>query len=202
MIPLFRQHQTKIPEIILSSKNVLVRPPSLNDENAWINVRTKNKARLKPFEPTWANDALTADFFKRKLARQTHDWLRDQNYAFLIFTKQSDLIGGININHVSRGAAQFASLGYWIDSDHEGKGAMRRALELVIEFAFDDLRLHRMNAATLIHNDRSRNLLLRLGFSEEGRAANYIQIDGAWQDHILFGRNRNQGETSDVQELD
>jgi ribosomal-protein-alanine N-acetyltransferase len=44
-----------------------------------------------------------------------------------------------------------------------------------------------MNAATLPHNRKSQTMLLRLGFSEEGFAKKYIQIDGRRQDHILYG---------------
>jgi ribosomal-protein-alanine N-acetyltransferase len=63
---------------------------------------------------------------------------------------------------------------------------MSEALPLVLDFAFDRLRLHRVEAACLPSNEPSRAVLLRTGFGQEGYARRYLQIDGKWQDHLLF----------------
>ena len=63
---------------------------------------------------------------------------------------------------------------------------MGAALPLVLDFAFDRLRLHRVEAACLPSNEPSRAVLLRTGFGQEGYARRYLQIDGKWQDHLLF----------------
>ncbi len=179
-----------LPALILAGPRVHVRPPRREDEARWITVRRKNRAYLTPFEPAWAEDCLNPGFFERRLALQAAEWHAGRGHAFLIFLKENDrLIGGININNVCRGAAQFASLGYWISEDLQGQGYMSESLALVIRYAFSELRLHRLNAGCLLHNERSKKLLLGLGFREEGRAEKYLQIDGEWQDHILFGLN-------------
>jgi ribosomal-protein-alanine N-acetyltransferase len=64
---------------------------------------------------------------------------------------------------------------------------MAEAVGLVLDYAFDDLRLHRVEAACLVHNKPSSNLLLKIGFTEEGVARQYLCIDGRWQDHRTFG---------------
>ncbi len=64
---------------------------------------------------------------------------------------------------------------------------MSEGLVLTLRFAFERLRLHRVEAACLPHNTPSRGLLLKSGFTEEGYAREYLCIDGKWQDHILFG---------------
>lgn len=66
---------------------------------------------------------------------------------------------------------------------------MTEATQGVLDYAFSILSLHRMNAATLPHNHKSRAMLIRAGFTEEGFAKNYIQIEGRRQDHILYGIN-------------
>ena len=144
--------------------------------------------RLKPFEPSWPPDCLSKDFFKRRLKRQERDWQNDRGKSFLVF-KASDvsLIGGININNIQRGAAQYATLGYWIDKDHEGQGYMSEALQITLKYCFTHLNLHRVHASCILRNERSKKLLLNNGFVEEGQAKNYLKIDGHWQDHILFG---------------
>lgn len=186
-----------LPPLILRGQRIILRPPQLADWPEWQRVRGANAVRLKPFEPRWAENALSEDFFMRRLERQAGDWRNDRNYAFLIFDLNNQLIGGVNINNVCRGAAHFASLGYWIDAGHEGQGLMHDALELLIDYGFSNLRLHRFNAAILPENARSRKLLEGLGFVEEGLAKRYLQIDGVWRDHVLFGKWQDVKEEGD-----
>jgi ribosomal-protein-alanine N-acetyltransferase len=63
---------------------------------------------------------------------------------------------------------------------------MTAALPLVLDFSFNRLRLHRIEAACLPTNAPSRALLARTGFQQEGYARQYLCIAGEWQDHLLF----------------
>ena len=173
----------------LAARDLILRPAVHGDFAQWAEVRGRNREFLKPFEPAWPAGCLARDFFQRRVDRLTREWAADETYAFLITLKDGGLIGGININNVTRGAGQMASLGYWIDCDRQGLGLMYQAAVVVLDFAFGPLRLARINAATLLGNHRSRNMLSRLGFVEEGFAREYIQIDGVRQDHILYGLN-------------
>ena len=184
-----KNDQPELPDIIIPEAHIYVRTTRADDYMEWANLREKNMMRLKPLEPKWMKNALTPEFFERRLKRQAKDWKNDAAYCFLIFEKGSDImVGGVNLNNVIRGAAQNASLGYWICAEYEGKGYMREAVRGVTQYAFDILKLRRINAACLPHNERSKNLLFSLGFEEEGFAKKYLQINGVWQDHILFGK--------------
>ncbi|HEU4838486.1 MAG TPA: GNAT family protein [Micavibrio sp.] len=175
------------PAATLQSPRLILRPAVMGDYPQWKAVRQANYTYLKPFEPAWPDGCLTADFFARRLRRLWREWEGDRTYAFLIFLKDGTLIGALNVNNVTRGAANYASLGYWLDDGSQGQGYMTEAGFSVLDFAFEALRLSRMNAATLPLNRKSQAMLLRLGFSEEGFARKYIQIDGRRQDHILYG---------------
>ena len=63
---------------------------------------------------------------------------------------------------------------------------MTEAIQLALEFAFQKLNLHRVEAACLANNEASRNLLVKSGFCEEGLAREYLNINGRWQDHITY----------------
>lgn len=180
--------KAKVVPVVRTARLVL-RPAQMDDFLAWQEVRGRNQEFLKPYEPAWPSASLTKEFFARRAQRLMQDWLEDRCYAFLIFDHDQKLLGGININNVVRGAGQYAALGYWLDEDAQGKGIMREAAQGVLHYAFTDLHLERMNAATLPHNHKSMNMLRKLGFAEEGYAKAYIQIDGKRQDHVLFGLN-------------
>jgi ribosomal-protein-alanine N-acetyltransferase len=187
--------KNKVPEntpafsdIRIETQRLLLRPPMLGDWQKWAQVREDNRDFLTPYEPEWPEKCLDKSFFQRRLAKQAKDWDEDRCYSFLIFKADDGaLIGGVNINNVVRGAAYFASIGYWLDRDVQGQGYMSEALAGIITFSFDTLRLHRINAACITDNQRSANVLKRLGFTKEGQAEKYLNIGGAWKDHTLFG---------------
>lgn len=177
-----------LPDIRLTGTRVSLRPPRRHDWHEWAMLRSRNAGFLKPWEPTWDEDCLTELYYERRFRRQVREWKNDQTYPFLITLNESDkIIGALNINNVARGAAQFASLGYWISEDQQGRGYMTEAGRLLIKHAFTERKLHRLQAGVLPENVRSRSLLTKLGFKEEGFAARYIQIDGLWRDHVLYG---------------
>lgn len=189
MWPLKRKSPVPDDAFEIITPRLVLRPARPSDYLQWRTVRERNYDYLKPYEPTWPENCLQQDFFHRRVDRLLTDWHEDRCYAFLILAKDGTLLGGMNINNIIRGAGQFATLGYWIDEKSQGNGYMREAGHGILDFAFRHIRLQRMNAACLVHNQRSRNLLLALGFEEEGFARAYIQINGKRQDHILFGLN-------------
>ena len=178
----------ELPELRLEGFRVYLRPPKRSDMDDWISVRSKNREFLEPFEPTWPQNCLTSEFFNKRLKRMTSDWQSDRAYSFFIFLNESDVfIGGVNINNVARGASQSATLGYWLSKDQQRSGYMSEALRQIIIYAFEELKLHRLNAGCLLDNQPSISLLKKLGFEEEGMAKKFVQINGKWQDHKLFG---------------
>lgn len=173
---------------VLTGFRVTLKAPCEADFDEWASVRHKNQYHLKPFEPEWPKNCLSRDFFMRRLERQDVEQKAGRGLYFLIHDKKiGHIIGGLNLNNIQMGAARQAFLGYWIDEDHQGQGLMKEAITLLIDYAFNKLQLKRLNAACLPHNDRSINLLKSLDFEEEGYAKKYLQINGAWQDHVLFG---------------
>jgi ribosomal-protein-alanine N-acetyltransferase len=188
--PLREKPADVFPQLKLETMRLVLRPARLSDYPQWKSVRSHNYDYLKPFEPSWPPDCLSRDFFERRVKRLADDWANDRTYAFLIFLEnESSLIGGLNINNVARGAANFGTLGYWLDEAAQGEGYMTEAGFAVLSHAFTKMHFSRMNAATLPYNQKSRRMLERLGFVEEGFARNYIQINDRRQDHILFGLN-------------
>ena len=85
-----------------------------------------------------------------------------------------------------RGVTQAAAVGYWIGLPHIRRGHMSNAVKAAIRFSFEDLKLHRLEAACMPNNMASMRVLENNGFQREGLARRYLKIDGVWQDHVLF----------------
>ena len=175
-------------EPMLHGEGVHLRYPEMTDYRDWARLRDESRAFLSPWEPTWAPDELSRPAFRRRLRRYAREIRDDVAYPFLLFRSSDEvLLGGCTISNVRRGVTQSAALGYWIGQSHARKGWMFAALRAVLPFAFGPLGLHRVEAACIPENESSRRLLRKLGFREEGRALRYLQINGEWRDHLLFG---------------
>jgi ribosomal-protein-alanine N-acetyltransferase len=95
------------------------------------------------------------------------------------------IIGTITLTGIVRGPFLSANLGYWVDQDFAGRGIATAAVLFVAGHAQRELDLHRIQAATLLHNGASRGVLRHAGFQEIGVAPQYLKIAGRWQDHLL-----------------
>jgi [ribosomal protein S5]-alanine N-acetyltransferase len=171
----------------LSGERVFLRLPERGDYEAWASLRARSRNFLTPWEPSWPADALSRASFRARVIRYAEDWRTDQAYNLFIFAHDETLIGGIGLSNLRRGVSETASLGYWVGEPFARQGYMTAALPLVLDFSFERLRLHRVEAACLPTNIPSRALLARAGFQQEGYARQYLCIEGKWQDHLLFG---------------
>ena len=168
---------------------VLLRTPQMSDYTAWSSLREASRDFLTPWEPTWPADDLTRASFRRRIKRYSEDQRGDLAYPFFIFRKlDGALVGGLTLSNMRRGCAQAASLGYWMGAAFARQGYMTKAVSALLPFAFNTLRLHRVEAACIPSNSASIRLLEKTGFRREGFARQYLCIDGIWQDHLLFAR--------------
>ena len=166
----------------------VLRPPTLADYANWAELRARSRDHLTPWEPEWARDELSRTAFRRRLRVNQRDMREDLCYSFLVLRRHDEaLLGALTLSNIRRGVSQSVSLGYWIGLPHAGGGHMTAAVALAQRYAFQELRLHRIEAACQPCNLASIRVLEKSGFEREGAARNYLRINGNWRDHVLFG---------------
>lgn len=172
---------------LLRTGNLMLRPPRPEDFDQWVALRQQSRAFLSPWEPEWNEADLSRTSFRQRTKQALREITNDEAYPLYIFGHDGQvLLGGITLGLVRRGVAQAATLGYWLGAPHAGQGHMSQAVQAVLDHAFGELALHRVEAACLPANLRSARLLQRAGFREEGLARRYLKIAGQWSDHQLF----------------
>ena len=182
----------------IETDRLSLRLPEIGDHAAWSLLRRNGEAFLRPWEPTWA-----IDHFSRRSFRNRVYWAwraREEGKALALFLLRNDdrsLIGAITLDNIRRGPSQSAQVGYWVGPRYARQGYMREALGAVVNHAFVNLDLSRIEAACLPENVASRALLEASDFSYEGRALAYLQINGRWRDHVLYARIRADRESDD-----
>ncbi|MFK8184273.1 MAG: GNAT family N-acetyltransferase [Phormidesmis sp.] len=176
------------PELFtLNAARVTLRHATAQDIPAILSYFTRNEAYLAPFEPVKFPAFYTEAYWQALLTQRIADTRHDRSLKLFIFLKEPDntLIGSLNFSNFTRGVFQNCTVGYSLDEAHQGQGYMHESLSVGIDYIFNQLKFHRLEANYLPHNHRSGNLLKRLGFTPHGYARNYLYIAGEWQDHVL-----------------
>lgn len=173
--------------VVLESERLFTRQANINDSPGIVSYFTKNREYLQPFEPIRPEEFYSDSFWKKQVEVDLNNFLEDRSLRLFMFLKDqpATVIGMIHFSGFIRGVFQAAYLGYSIDEDRQGKGLMTEALHSAIDFMFKVQNFHRIMANCMIRNSRSLAVLKKLGFEEEGRAKEYLLINGKWEDHIL-----------------
>lgn len=152
----------------------------------------KNKAFLTPWEPL-----RMATFYDDQeiLKRLKSEMINNDNGSHLslyISVKGNDnIIGNVTLSNIIKGPFQSCNIGYKLDESELNKGYITEAIKKVIEIAFNDLELHRIEANIMPRNISSIKVVEKLGFNYEGLGIEYLRINGVWEDHARYAiRNK------------
>jgi ribosomal-protein-alanine N-acetyltransferase len=149
--------------------------------------RRENADFLAPFEPIRAADHFTEAYWLGQVAKHRVEFEEGQAVRMVLFEPGPDapVLGIVAFSNIVRGPLHSCFLGYALAESQQGQGLMTGALRLGIGYMFGEMHLHRISANYLPHNTSSAAVLKRLGFTVDGYARDYLQIEGRWQDHIL-----------------
>ncbi|MEM7269462.1 MAG: GNAT family protein [Pseudomonadota bacterium] len=175
----------KEPQI--ETGRLILRLPRHGDFRGWSAARAASADYLKPWEPRWSDDHLSRSAYRARVHWSRKAARDERAYPFFIFDRASDaFLGAVTLDNIRRGPAQMGTVGYWMNQSASGQGYMTEALSALVEWAFRDLGLSRIEAGCLPENEGSKRVLEGAGFTSEGAARAYLKIDGAWRDHLLF----------------
>ncbi|NWK77482.1 GNAT family N-acetyltransferase [Aquitalea sp. LB_tupeE] len=174
-------------QAVLVTPRLQLLPPHTGLARAVLDYQVANRQHFAPWDPKPGDMFFTELYWTMQLRQQALGWEQGvcARYLLTLPEEPQRIVGTVSLSNIVRGVFQAAHLGYGIDHSLQGQGLMHEAVSEIIRFAFDDLRLHRLQANYQPHNQRSAALLQRLGFVEEGLARNYLYINGAWRDHVL-----------------
>jgi ribosomal-protein-alanine N-acetyltransferase len=176
------------PRIRLDAEHTAIRPLVVDDAGAFAQAVIANRSHTEPWEPIHAEAHYTRAGQVETLRRDAEAWDIGTGYAFAVLDRGAGdaIIGRIALGNVVRGAWRNATLGYWVAAASGGRGHATSAALLICEFAFRHAGLHRVQPAVIPRNARSIRVVEKAGFRREGRAINYLNIAGNWEDHDIF----------------
>ncbi|ORA77947.1 GNAT family N-acetyltransferase [Mycolicibacter kumamotonensis] len=164
-----------------------LRPVRMRDGVAWSRIRLADRAHLEPWEPSveadWATRHSSAAWPPVCSSLRTE--ARYGRMLPFVIELDGRFCGQLTVGNIAHGALRSAWIGYWVSSSVAGGGVATAAVALGLDHCFGPVGLHRVEATVRPENGASRAVLAKVGFRQEGLLQRYLDVDGAWRDHIL-----------------
>jgi ribosomal-protein-alanine N-acetyltransferase len=171
----------------LAGSRVFLKPLESADAEKVLHLEVRNRSFFEEYSIDRKESFYTLEGQLERIKTNQENMNQDQAYSFGIFLNESEeLIGSIGLFKVERGPAQSCIVGYVLDKAHNGKGYMTETIELLVDYAFTELKLHRIEAGVKPNNLGSIRVLEKSGFRQEGVARKNIMINGKWADHQIL----------------
>jgi [ribosomal protein S5]-alanine N-acetyltransferase len=166
----------KLADPLVAGPRVYLRRPGKSDVDEFTRLVVTSRRFLHP----WVTPASTPEAYARYL-----QYARRKSVCACLVCRNEDfrIMGVCNLSQIFLGNLKSAFVGYWIGSRFAGQGYMTEALDLLLSYAFETLRLHRVEANIQPENGDSKALVVRIGFQMEGFSTRYLKVAGRWKDH-------------------
>jgi ribosomal-protein-alanine N-acetyltransferase len=171
----------------VSAGVVGLRPVRMRDAAQWSRIRLADRRHLEPWEPTTEVDwelRHTISSWPSLCSGLRAEARKGRMLPYAIEV-DGQFAGQLTIGNITHGALRSAWIGYWVASSVTGGGVATAALALGLDHCFGSVMLHRVEATVRPENAASRAVLAKAGFREEGLLRRYLDVDGAWRDHLL-----------------
>ena len=169
-----------------SAQGYELRPLRLEDAPAFAAAYARNREHLAPWDPPRPDEFWTEEGQRARIAVELEGVAHGRQAAWGVH-RGGEVVGRVALNNIVHGPFRSASMGYWIDAAHTGRGLATWAGGHACAEALR-MGLHRVEAGTLVHNAASQGVLRRLDYRWVGAAERYLFIAGAWRDHHLYQR--------------
>lgn len=164
-------------------KEIILRLPKSEEASLLFTLVEKNRAHLRKFLG-WVDSSKEVSDTKEFIENGLQDWLALKSLHLSIWLKDV-LVGAVGLHEIDY-LNRSTSIGYWLDADHQGKGIMTKCVKQLIDFAFNELHLHRVEIRCALHNTRSEKIAQTLGFKLEGTLKEAIFHYGDYFDTKLY----------------
>ncbi len=117
-------------------------------------------------------------------------WKKGTQYVFAV-EDNGEFVGIIDLHEVDKRNKK-AAVGAWLGRKYWGKGYGTKALKLILQFAFKELKLHRVEGIAFEWNVASRRIMEKVGFKFEGMRRESFKLNGKYQNEVIYGILRDE----------
>ncbi|MFD1884493.1 GNAT family N-acetyltransferase [Paenibacillus wenxiniae] len=176
------------PVTPLQNDRIQVRLIDTMDAQQLLALETRNREFFQQFTGARDESYYTLAGQEHIIQTRMERAEQDQGYwCVIVHLETEQIIGYIMLTEVVRNHLQSCWIGYFLDASYNGQGIMTDAVQMTVQYAFEHLHFHRLEAGVMPHNKSSIRVLEKSGFEREGLARKNVKINGVWQDHVTLG---------------
>ncbi|GIP22691.1 GNAT family N-acetyltransferase [Paenibacillus sp. J22TS3] len=171
----------------VTSERLILRVVDESNAPRILEFVIRNKEHLAEWEPAREPEYYTLAYQRQLIMGDMRNMAGGQLYKLWMFKSDqpdSPVIGSISLSNIARGAFLSCHMGYRLDAAELNQGYMTEAVRCVVDLAFRELGLHRIEANIMPRNEASLSVVRKCGFQSEGLARKYLCINGKWEDHV------------------
>src|SRR5258706_3856628 len=174
-----------LPFIKLTDDHIILRPFEFGEASELYKAVEESMGELKPWM-SWANENYTAETDQNFIAVTRAQWSSGIHYGFAIIdANNGGLLGGCSLSHI-HAVYHFCNLGYWVRTSQHGKGIAGRAAKLAAKFAFEKVKLIRVEIVVAVGNEASKRAAEKIGAHYEGISLNRMVVGREIYDAYMF----------------
>lgn len=138
----------------------------------------------------WVDDVQSEEAYHQLLPKWLLEFAREESLNMGITYYQR--LAGVSGFHYFDMQNRKTSIGYWLGYPYQGKGIMTRVVQKMLDIAFRQYGMNRVEIRCAVGNKRSRAIPIRLGFYEEGRLREAEKIRDRYVDHVVYSMTKSQ----------
>ena len=161
-----------------------LRQFAMVDAGALYAAADRNRAYLRQWLP-WVDRTHSSDDIRDFIAARLEQFEANGGPNCAIWLDGA-IVGAVGCHPIDW-FNRHCSIGYWLDSAHQGKGVITRSVATLLDYLFADLGLHRVTIQCGTGNYRSCAIPERLGFTREGVLREAEWVNDRWVDLVVWG---------------
>ena len=144
----------------------------------------KNREELRRWLP-WVDATVSAQDTEKYIVLCREKFEKKETADFGI-VYEGKLAGSVGFNTIDL-KNEWAEIGYWLATSHQGRGIMTDCVRAMINYGFNELHLHRIRIKCDSSNIKSKAIPERLGFKLEGIIRESRKHNGEFSDGLIYG---------------
>jgi len=154
------------------------------DAEALDSLIEQNRAHLKEYS-AWLKDDHSIENTRSFIERNLAQFARHEGFAIAIWHKD-EMAGQIEYNYIDW-ANRKTEIGFWLGASYQGKGLATRSSRFLVSYAFNELKLNRVEMRCAVENKKSRRICENLGFTKEGIVRQAAWFHDHFVDFVIYG---------------
>jgi len=175
-------------KIYFETNRLILQSLNTSHSEMYYDFLMRNAEFFKKWSPKYDNGYFDKGYHKKNLEGIENETREGRIVKFGVLLKNdpSRIISMVELSNIIKGPFLSCFLGYMTDEKENSRGYTTEAIKKVIDYGFNEIKLHRIEANIIPYNAASIRVVEKLGFCLEGYSRNYLQINGKWEDHLHY----------------